>query len=214
MNATGEELFARFLGGDIEAFEELVALYENGLSAFIYGFVRDQHEAKHLAIEAFAKLALSEKKFEGRSSIKTYLYTIGKNLALRSMNMRKRDQHLPFEGAVETLAHNGETPYELVAREETRRQLHAVMKELKEEYRAVLVLLYFEDMSYAEAGRAMNKSPKQISDLAYRAKAALKKRLENEQSSLAPVTEEQQRPPLRLLTNSSETSARSTKVRR
>jgi DNA-directed RNA polymerase specialized sigma24 family protein len=43
----------------------------------------------------------------------------------------------------------------------------------------VLLLLYFEDMSYREAGKAMNKSEKQIKHLAFRAKKALKKKLES-----------------------------------
>ena len=51
---------------------------------------------------------------------------------------------------------------------------------MKPEHRNVLYLLYFEGMSYAEAGTVMNKGKRQIEGLAYRARASLKKKLESE----------------------------------
>ena len=177
---TGEELYRRFIDGDGGAFDELVSLYENELSSFIFSIVRDYHEAKHLTIETFAQLAVSSGKFAGKSSLKTYLFAIGKNLTMRHMKKRGREQHIPLEDAIETLVCEGETPHDFIEREEKVRLVHEAMRDLKDEYRVVLLLLYFEDMSYIDAARVMNKSVKQISDLAYRAKATLKKKLENE----------------------------------
>ena len=54
------------------------------------------------------------------------------------------------------------------------------MQELKEEYRIALHLIYFEEMSYEEAGKVMHKSRKQIENYAYRARNALKSILEQE----------------------------------
>ena len=52
---------------------------------------------------------------------------------------------------------------------ERKRQLHEAMQKLKPEHRDILYLLYFEGMSYAEAGTVMKKTEVQISSLAYRA---------------------------------------------
>ena len=178
---TGEELYSRFFEGDKGAFDELVELYEHELAAFINGFVHDYHEAKHLMIETFAQLVVSGGKFAGKSSLKTYIFTIGKNLALRYRKMRAHfaEQHISYEDAIEALVDENDAPENFMEREENKRHLHEAIKDLKAEYREVLEFLYFEDMSYAEAGRIMKKSEKQISNLAYRAKAALKKKLEN-----------------------------------
>jgi len=54
------------------------------------------------------------------------------------------------------------------------------MQILKDDHYTVLKLLYFKDMSYLQAGKAMNKSEKQIKHLAFRAKAALKRILEKD----------------------------------
>ena len=168
------------MAGDESCFEEIVALYENELAHFIYGMVRDCHETKQLVIETFARLAVWGGKFEGKSSLKTYVFTIGKNLAAGHLKKRAKESHLSFEEAAGLLAAEGESPYDLIEREENRLLLRGAMDGLKENYRAVLLLLYFEDMSYIQAGKAMNKSERQIRDLAYRAKAALKKELERE----------------------------------
>ena len=176
---SGEELLRRFHGGDMTAFEDLVALYDNGLYLYINGIVRDRYEAKHLTIETFSELALSGGGFKGKSSLKTYLYAIGKNLAARHMKRRERENHVSSEEIFNMLAAGGETVDGFLEREESRRSLHEAMQDLKVEHRAVLSLLYFEDMSYIEAGKAMNRSEAQIKSLAHRAKAALKRKLES-----------------------------------
>lgn len=178
-NATGEELYSRFLKGDNDAFEEFVLMYEDELARFIYGIVNDYHEAEHLTIETFSQFILNNKKFEGRSSIKTYLFAIGKNLAAKYIRGRGREQHIPFEDVVDTLIDAGDTLQSILEKRETRQYLQAAMQELKKEYHAVLVLLYFEDMSYIQAAQAMRKSEKQVKNLAHRAKAALRKEIES-----------------------------------
>ena len=175
---TGEELYNRFIKGDSEAFDDLVELYENELALFLTDIIHDYHEAKHLMIETFAQLIVSGGQFEAKSSLKTYLFTIGKNLARKYLKMRSKEQHVSYEEVIETLVDSGETPESFMEHEENKQYLHEAMKDLKEEYRIVLELLYFEDMSYLDAGRSMGKSEKQVSNLAYRAKSALKRKLE------------------------------------
>ena len=170
-------MYRRFLKGDNGAFEDFVIMYEDELSRYIYSIIRDYHETEHLTIETFSQLFLNKKKFDGKSSIKTYLFAIGKNLSYQLLKKRGREQHFPVEEAIQIPADEDETPYSFLEKEENKLHLQETMQELKEEYRAVLILLYFEDMSYIQAGRAMNKSENQIKNLAHRAKAALKKKL-------------------------------------
>ncbi len=52
------------------------------------------------------------------------------------------------------------------------------MRNLNDDYRQILMLLYFEEMSHDEARQVMGKSIRQVYHLADRARAALKKELE------------------------------------
>ena len=176
---SGEELYRRFCGGDEAAFVELVALYDTELFSFINGIVNDFHEAKHLTIEAFSELALNASVYKEKSSVKTYLFAIGKYLAKHYVKIREREQYISYEEAIGILVTDDETPQSFLEREENRLQLHRVMGELREDYRIVLELLYFEDLSYFETGIAMRKNVKQVANLAFRAKTSLKKKLES-----------------------------------
>ena len=69
---------------------------------------------------------------------------------------------------------------EVIQTAEQRRILHFCMEQLKSDYREALYLVYFEGMSHAEAAYLMGKAEKQIADLVYRGRKALKKKLEKE----------------------------------
>jgi len=160
----------------------LVNMYEDELSQFIYGTIRDYHETEHLVVDTFTQLVLNRKAFKGNSTLKTYLFGIAKNLMSQHMRKRRREQHLSFEEIANLNFDNNETMQAMVEKNDQKDNLIAAMRELKKEYHAVLLLLYFEGMSYRQAGEAMNKSEKQVKDLAYRAKIALKKKLEHNDS--------------------------------
>ena len=56
--------------------------------------------------------------------------------------------------------------------------MHTALHRLKLEYRQVLYLTYFEDLSISETAFILKKSIKQINNLLFNAKAALRSELE------------------------------------
>ena len=175
---SGEELFRRFKNNDEAAFEGLVSLYRNSLTRYIHRFVHDSFEAEELMIDAFAELAL-DTKYRGQASLKTYLFSIGRNVALRRVRKTKSSDYTYITIIEDTLGEDAfagaENSLEAdFIREEQKARLHTAMRTLKREYREVLHLIYFENMSYADAGTAMSKSVKQVENLTRRAKASLR----------------------------------------
>ena len=74
-----------------------------------------------------------------------------------------------------------ETDIELqYLKEEQRIEVNSAIKKLKTEYAQVLYLMYFEDFSTQEIANIMSKNKKQIGNLVFRAKKALKNELETE----------------------------------
>ncbi len=67
-----------------------------------------------------------------------------------------------------------------IIEDEQRKVLHVEIDRLHPDYRHILHLLYFEDLSYSDAAAILKKSVKQINNLAYRAKKALKAAIELE----------------------------------
>ena len=64
--------------------------------------------------------------------------------------------------------------------EEQKRTVRSAMKKLHGDYRQVLWLVYFEGFSNRETGMILRKSERQIRNLLYRAKQALRVILEKE----------------------------------
>ena len=69
---------------------------------------------------------------------------------------------------------------EVIWTEERNRILHFCMDDMNPDYREVLYLIYFEDMSYAQAADVTGKTVKQITNMLYRGKESLRKLLERE----------------------------------
>jgi len=170
-----QSCFRRFLEGDGGGFEDVVHLYKDNLIYFINRYVRDVPLAEDLAAEAFAQLYIHKKRYNFKVSLKTYLFTIGRNLAVSAIrkNARLLFVEQPVCGETVTLE-------ETVLKKERDRQLSAAMHTLKPDYQTVLHLLYFEELSYEECARVLHKNKKQIDNLAYRAKRSLKAILEKE----------------------------------
>lgn len=173
---TDEELYRRYLDGDEKSVDELMKRHESGLILYITGYLHDVHEAEDLMIEAFAYLFTKRPAIRD-GGLKAYLYKTARSKALR--HKHKWKTYFSLEGLEEEP--ESETLVEEVIRAaEQRRILHFCMEQLKSDYREALYLVYFEGMSHAEAAYLMGKSEKQIADLVYRGRKALKKELEKE----------------------------------
>lgn len=167
----GAELYRRFLDGDQKALDELIKMYRVPLTAFINGFIKDQDTAESIMIDVFVEL-IRHKGFKGNSELKTYLFAIGRNKALRHLKYNRRD-FISLEDA-ENYIPDEEILTDKVIEEERRKTVRDAIAKLKPVYREVIYLIYFEEMSYREAALILHKSPKQIANILYRAKQALK----------------------------------------
>ncbi|MDR1002539.1 MAG: sigma-70 family RNA polymerase sigma factor [Oscillospiraceae bacterium] len=174
----GADLYRRFREGEQEAFTEIVEQYGHHLIFFINGFVGNITVSEDLMEETFCHLIFRKPKFNELSSFKTYLFSIAKNKAFEYRRKAARDVYSPLENHGER--EDEKQLEDIVIKSEQNKQLYSAIRKIGGEYAAVIHLLYFEDMSYKSAGKVLGKSEKQISNLAYRAKQALKKIMEKE----------------------------------
>lgn len=167
------KIYRRILEGDENALDELIIKYRKPLSGYIHSFVKDMDVAEGLMIDTFVELIRHKSKFRGESSLKTYLFTIGRNKALRYIKQRKNYTFVPLEDATYSISDEQSVEDELLdllRRESVRDAVNA----LNPVYREVIFLIFFEEMSYKQAAAVLHKSEKQIANLVYRAKKSLK----------------------------------------
>ena len=174
----GSGSYNRFLSGDRDAIDEVIRDYKDGLIYYIYSITGNMDISEEAATDVFIKLYVDKPKFKGGGAFKTWLYTIGRNKALDHIRKKSKIPQIPIEDAYNVSAEeNIEQNY--IQQEEDSR-LRRIVSRLKPEYSQILCLVYFENFDNSEAGKIMKKSSKQIRDLLYRAKNALKRELEKE----------------------------------
>lgn len=175
----GASSYRRFLDGDNEGLAEIVEEYKDGLILYLNGFVNNLYTAEELAEDAFFRLITRRPVFSGRSSFKSWLYAIGRHVALDHLRRTARRAETSAEELEAVLQDEADLERSYI-REEQKITLHRAMEKLAPDYRQVLWLVFFEGFSSAEAGAVMKKNERQIRNLLYRAKQALKAELARE----------------------------------
>ena len=173
-----ETAYRRYLDGEQKAADLLVEKYGDALTLYINSYLKDINEAEDLMIEAFSQIFAKERPITGEGAFKAYLYKTARNLALRHRKKHRlsflRFDELDFE------PQSGVPADTEPSRSERSRQLYDALEKLKAEYREALYLVYFEDMSYAQAAEVTGKTVKQITNMVYRGKESLRRLLERE----------------------------------
>ena len=176
---SGVKNYLRFLEGDDEGIGEIIREYRDGLMMFLNGYVKNIHTAEELTEDTFFKLVVKKPKYKGTCSFKTWLYTIGRNETVNYLKRRKRFSDKPFED-YENLLRDEENLEKLYFVEERKIAVHKALGKLNEDYRQVLFLTVFEELTNEETAKVMKKNKRQIENLVYRAKRALKAELKKE----------------------------------
>ena len=169
-----ESSYRRFLAGDEAAFDEILDACKDSLIFFLCRYVKSVAIAEEIAADTFALLIVKPDRYDFSVSLKTWLFTVGRNRALDYLRRQNLRRILPLEEAIELPGSDEDDPEALFLQKERDIALHRAMDRLKPEYQTALHLVYFENLSYEETGRVLKKSRKQIENLVYRGKNALR----------------------------------------
>lgn len=175
----GASSYRRFLDGDDNAITEIVGDYKDGLILYLNGYVNNVFIAEELTEDTFFRLITKKPRFSGKSTFKSWLYSIGRNVAVDYIRHNSRLLSAPIEDFENYLCAEQSLEQSYI-REERKIIVHKALSKLKPDYRNVLWLVFFEDFSNKEAAAVLRKNDRQIKNLLYRAKQSLKSILEEE----------------------------------
>lgn len=174
----GEEYYLCYLNGDESGFDRLIELYRENLIFFLMRYLPTGEDAEDAAEDAFVSLLLHPYRPGRGASLKTYLFTLGRNRALNLLKKNRRQA--PLECSSQFPIADELALEDRLCRDDARRQLLHALDSLPADYREVLYLLYFEELSPGEVAKVMKKTKKQIENLSYRGRQALKEKLGKE----------------------------------
>ena len=169
----GASSYRRFLDGDESAFDEILKELKDNLIFFIDMYVHDMATAEDIAIDVFSELLVHRHRYNFKVKLKTYLFMMGRSRALNYIKHRDRYRMIEYEEAETELVYR-ENIEDIVLADVRKRIVHNALSQISDEMREVIHLIYFEELSYEEAAKVMKKNKKQIDNLLYRAKNALR----------------------------------------
>lgn len=188
------ELVAAIKRGDEAAFAELVDAYSPGLMRMAAMFVRDREVVGEVVQDTWLAVLRGINRFEGRSSLKTWIYRILINTA--KTRGQREARSTPFSAAVSAdepsvdpdrfLESGGwrlgpadwQTPEEELVQGETRDEILRAIEELPANQRAVITMRDVEGFDAAETAESLGLSQGNQRVLLHRARSRVRSALE------------------------------------
>jgi len=171
--ARERDLLAQVGAGDEAALNQLYRRFEPRILAFAQQRLNDHAAACDILNEVMLEVWRSAKRFEGRSSVATWIFSITRYRLIDLLRRRGRqaadqiDEDLPAEGLVDA--------EQALAGAADAQQLRFCLERLPERQRDTLHLAFFEDLSYPEIARVMDCPEGTVKTRVYHAKQALKR---------------------------------------
>lgn len=175
----GASSYRRFLDGDDKGIAEIVGDYKDGLILYLNGYVNNIFIAEELTEDTFFRLITKKPRYSGKSTFKSWLYAIGRNVAVDFIRHNSKLLNTPIED-MENYLNEEQSLEQSYIKEERKIIVHKALSELAADYRTILWLVFFEGFSNKEAATVLKKSDRQTKNLLYRAKQSLKSKLEKE----------------------------------
>jgi RNA polymerase sigma-70 factor (ECF subfamily) len=205
-----EELITAAIGGDTGAFDRLVAPFRNELRAHCYRMLGGVHDADDAVQDALLGAWRGLSTFEGRASLRSWLYRIATNTCLRQLRDRPKRllsaDYFPAAGNVDDLGEpqadkawlepypsGPEDTYE--QREGVELAFVAALQHLPATQRAVLILRAVLGYSAAEVADVMDTSVASVNSALQRARKTLDERMpaRSQQATLAALGDDGQK---------------------
>ncbi len=184
---TDEELVSHVQSGTPRMFAELVRRHQDPLYGMALRFTGNAHDAEDIAQEAFLKAYRGLAGFKGSAKFTTWLYRIGYNLCVDWLRRHRRPdrRETQIEDAGETADGRADLEGDFLAAEQRERVRRAV-DSLDEKYKSVVVMLYYQKLSYEQAASVLEVPLKTVETRMYRARRIMREALETEEAEARP----------------------------
>ncbi|MBP1949276.1 sigma-70 family RNA polymerase sigma factor [Virgibacillus litoralis] len=142
-----------------EAIAEIMDLYGDEIKRLIYTYVKNNADTDDVTQEVFMTIYQKLSTFQGKSTLKSWVYSIAINKSkdhLRSWRSRNKRLKEKLSQSARFLEKSDETPEEYMIRENESSDLLDKVMKLPINYREVIILYYFKELSAKEISYALN----------------------------------------------------------
>lgn len=168
------DLILRARRGEAEAYGELVTRYQTSVFNVCYRILYERREAEDLAQEAFIRAYERLATFDLERPFGPWIRRVAANLCLNQLSARRPESAELDEERDAGADHMPEAAYDVRERSE---QIRAALASLPAQYRAVVELRHYQDMSYDEIAAALRIPLSDVKSHLFRARKLLAEKI-------------------------------------
>jgi len=162
---------------DTDRFEKIVDQYQKSLINFHYRFVGNRQDAEDLAQETFLKVYLKLDTLKEGQKLRSWIFSIARNQAIDFFRKHK-DREVALESEVleyfAEYASNSSDDHEgNILNKQVAKELNTYLRELSDEDRRIIKLLYYEGLTYKEISKMMNINQNTLKSRLHRVRKVL-----------------------------------------
>jgi RNA polymerase sigma-70 factor (ECF subfamily) len=165
-------LLQRIAGGDRDAFAELYNRLQRPLFGYLMKLVREREMVEDVLNETLLEVWRQAARFEGRSSVNTWVFSIAHHRAVS--RLRKRRESSLDEEQAAAIEDEGPTPDVKAESNDMSRLIARLMEQLSFEHREILHLAYYQEFSVQEIADALDLPPNTVKTRMFYARQRLK----------------------------------------
>ncbi len=164
---------------------ELFKMYEKYLYTICYNYCQNEQDALDIVQEVYIKVLKNIQSFDERYPFNPWIRKIAVNTCINSARGKNKtvislNSELSDGGSVSDLIASEENIENDIVNKDINKIIMKSITALPENYRLIISLRYYEDLSYEEIARLLSKPLGTVKTEIYRAKAMLKKSLRDE----------------------------------
>ncbi|MFN8218677.1 MAG: sigma-70 family RNA polymerase sigma factor [Fimbriimonadales bacterium] len=168
---------------DFDAFGRIVDAYQNRVFGFVRRMVGDADDAADVTQEVFVRAFQAFDRFDGRSSLRTWLFRIAHNLCI---DRARRLDRAPAASAIDASSEDDVAmeipdgrwdPESVILNDELMGVVESTIAAMSDKLRSVLILHDREDMAYEEIAGALDLPVGTVKSRLFLARAQLQQAL-------------------------------------
>ncbi len=179
------DLIDRYLKGDIDAFDDLMAAHQDRVFAICLRMLRDREAALDATQETFLTVFRKAGRFQAKAAFSTWLYRVAVNTCYDQLRVKKRrraEMLPPDHDPADLSSTDG---FESA---DVRPDIEAALATLNDEFRAAVILVDLQGLSLEQASDALEVPTGTIKSRLFRARKQLAQQLGNLVEGSDPLT--------------------------
>ena len=169
-------LIDSFRSGDEFAFVSLYNRYKGPVYSFCYKMLLDSDAAQDVTQGTFLRIYENRDRLMKSSAFKSWLFTIARNQCLNAL--RRSGKHVGIEPDGANLPVSIDTPFTRMERSEQVRFVTKFLESLSPEYREVIVLREYQNMTYEEIAAVTRSTISAVKSRLFKARRKLAQLME------------------------------------